>query len=374
MRLFNKRKDDGSFESLVKLINKSKDNRELTKSVQEWVPDIEKYDLSYWRDNIYSKKIKKIDFDKLPIALSDFYKSNDKVKTILFCMILEATIDELPYLTNLYMIRSFPEKWEILKETISTIIKKSNSPLINSIFCILLDNDPTGQYLTEEEKKNVIIGINDKLKNIYDCLSADKMDSNISESIGVLFNASTYLNDEYTRELIEKISEFSLNDEVIVFLLKYQLVNNIDINSDNIDKILDNKALNYIFFNMLDLIGKFDILKDKINQERIAMSKLIYWLMYPTELGGVPADIEKIDTIEIDGLIYYLFKFTDIDGFKDKGYMLGVAGGYEKDKLTVDDTGVVFSDFEQVRDDYENQSLELIEQLQDWFKSKNNKM
>ena len=49
-----------------------------------------------------------------------------------------------------------------------------------------------------------------------------------------------------------------------------------------------------------------------------------------------------------------------INYFADKGYMLGVTGGYEKGKLSVDDCGHTFSKFEPIQDDYVEQAKEIV--------------
>lgn len=372
MEVFKKEDNYGSFESLVKLINESNDDG-LIEQAKLWMPNIEKYDIDYWVDNIFSDNIKRIDFNKLPIVLDVFYKSNDKFTFMIFCMILESTIDELPYLTNLEKERLFVAKWETLKTTVASIIKNSNSALIDCMFLILLNNDPRGNYLTIEEKNDVIEGINSNLHGICNYLSNSKtINPDIYKSIEVILDASTYLNNEKTIELVNQISKLSLNDESLIFLLKCQLVNGIDIDMNNIEKILNNKPLNYKLFHVLDSVDKLNILEGKINQDDIATSKMIEWLIYPAELGQLPTDIKIIDTIEKDDLVYYLFKFsTDLEKFREKGYMIGVVGGYQKNKLTTSFSGVVFSEYEKVEDDYKMQGLKLIELIENYWKNRN---
>ena len=109
----------------------------------------------------------------------------------------------------------------------------------------------------------------------------------------------------------------------------------------------------------------FDHLKDKDltelmparyrTQAALAESNMVRWLVYPTELGRAPDQIEmkkvlSIDTESDDGILdYYLFRFRTLPphwAAKD-GWMAGVAGPFvRKESPTTDSNGGTFSDFE----------------------------
>jgi hypothetical protein len=109
----------------------------------------------------------------------------------------------------------------------------------------------------------------------------------------------------------------------------------------------------------------FDHLKDKDltelmparyrTQAALAESNMVRWLLYPTELGRAPDQIEmkkvlSIDTESDDGILdYYLFRFRTLPphwAAKD-GWMAGVAGPFvRKESPTTDSNGGTFSDFE----------------------------
>jgi hypothetical protein len=107
------------------------------------------------------------------------------------------------------------------------------------------------------------------------------------------------------------------------------------------------------------------------NQQLIAKSNLINWLKYPTELGELPQEIEYLDTIEKNGCCFYLFKFnSNKEAFKEKGWILGISGGYEKGKLTSSSTGATFSRFEPVSEDYIKQGNDIIDFIQNYWKER----
>ena len=60
----------------------------------------------------------------------------------------------------------------------------------------------------------------------------------------------------------------------------------------------------------------------------------------------------------------YEYKFTSVkDEFKDRGYMIGISGGFPKDKITTANTGDTFSKFERIEEDYKEQVIEILKLL-----------
>ena len=47
-------------------------------------------------------------------------------------------------------------------------------------------------------------------------------------------------------------------------------------------------------------------------------------------------------------------------------------GGYEKDKITSRNSGNTFSEFEEVKDNYKNQAIKLIEIINNHWKNRSN--
>ena len=106
-------------------------------------------------------------------------------------------------------------------------------------------------------------------------------------------------------------------------------------------------------------------------QEAFAESDMVNWLVYLTELGKPPDEIQLMKVVEVDtgsedGVVeFYLFRFRSaIDGMKDDGWMAGVSGYYKlADKPTTEAHGYTFSAFEKWRDKTPEQHVSDIRSL-----------
>ncbi len=372
MGLFKKKKTketSNNFDSLVAMINGAKDDDDLAQQAEKWIPDIENCSVDYWVDKIFGEDVNKLNIEKLPIVLDVFYKTTDKFKFMLFCMLLESTIEELPYLTNLENVPLFEAKWETLKNSLCSIIKNTHSALIDCMYLILLKNDPMGEYLSPEEKQDVIDGTNQYLNNIYNYLThQSEIHPNVYRSLEVALDTACYINDAETKSIIQKLSTLTIDSEALMFLVKYELVNGNAANPAHMEKIMSDRTLQFRFLRILDSLNKLSLMEDKMTQEDIVLARMVDWLIYPTELGKLPTDIQHVSSFEKDNLVYYILKFTtDLDALKDRGYMIGVTGGYEKGKLTTNDTGLTFSEFESITDDYEAQAKKIIDNMMKYW-------
>ena len=71
------------------------------------------------------------------------------------------------------------------------------------------------------------------------------------------------------------------------------------------------------------------------------------------------------------GYDYYMFKFrSDSEKFKEKGWMIGISGGYETGKFTQTTNGYTFSKFETVEEDFERQAKEIMELIETHWKQR----
>ena len=80
--------------------------------------------------------------------------------------------------------------------------------------------------------------------------------------------------------------------------------------------------------------------------------------------------IKLIEKFEIDNYICYSYKFKD-SKFKIKDYMIGVAGEYPKGKITSQDTGWTFSNFETLSDNCLEQAQLMINQIKSYWEQRN---
>jgi hypothetical protein len=74
--------------------------------------------------------------------------------------------------------------------------------------------------------------------------------------------------------------------------------------------------------------------REFLTQQAFAESEMVDWLIYPTELGRAPHEIELLRTVEArlggDDMLYYVFKFRTHPPHwaAEDGWMLGVAGPF----------------------------------------------
>jgi hypothetical protein len=131
---------------------------------------------------------------------------------------------------------------------------------------------------------------------------------------------------------------------------------------------------NYLFGELQDL-GKLSLFPEKFKtQSALAESNMVNWLIYPTELGRAPDEIELMQVVTTDtdaGLAdYYVFRFRTLEphwGAKD-GWMAGISGPFlQKDGLSTISGGDTFSRFEPWDSKTPEEHVEaVIETLDKW--------
>jgi len=121
---------------------------------------------------------------------------------------------------------------------------------------------------------------------------------------------------------------------------------------DSFSNTIDTRA------DFYDILSKFDkqslFPKELISFEKATESRLASWLLFPTELGAVPSQIElikKVDHLKNDTTFtYYVYKFR-IDephwAAKD-GWMIGVVGPYFRYSQPYDFPKGTFSKFSKI--------------------------
>jgi hypothetical protein len=113
-------------------------------------------------------------------------------------------------------------------------------------------------------------------------------------------------------------------------------------------------------------------------QAAFAEAEMVRWLVYPTELGRVPDQIELKKVVSVDAggtdgvLDYYLFRFRTLPPHwaAKEGWMAGVAGPFlRKDTPTTEAQGDTFSEFERWNSRTPAEHVgDVRELLEDWRK------
>ena len=126
-----------------------------------------------------------------------------------------------------------------------------------------------------------------------------------------------------------------------------------------------------LLVDILTRFGKQDLLPEKYKtQAMLAEGNMVNWLVYPTELGRAPDEIELMKVITVktpDGLSdYFLFRFRTLgDHWAAKdGWMAGVTGPYLKqNQPTTSDGGDTFSTFAKWESKTPDEHVQAIREL-----------
>lgn len=359
-----------NFEKLKEKINNLNcESKEELKSFEENL-DITLDNFNELVEDIFSDKIKELDLNKVPYIIDQLYQSNDKLKFMLCCILIESTCFDIPFITNLENYPLFRAKYETLKNTLITVYETVDNGISNCMALIILNNDPKFELLIKEEKDRLINATNRKLKDIIQYLKNSKnINSNVYGDLEVIIDLASYMNNKKITQQIEELTLLPLDFACHLFIAKYKLINKIPIKIEEIDKLLKDKKEIDRVVSIFESNNALNLLPlSQITQEEIAKSAMINWLKYPTELGEEPDNIGLLGTLDLNDEIVYVYKFKS-HIFKDKGYMVGISGGYEKDKITSISTGLTFSQFEKLENDFMKQAKKLVEFIKDYWKN-----
>ena len=359
------------FEEICEKINNTK-IEEIKDIIETW--EIEDKEIEESIKTVLNE-FPKIDKEKQPYLLEALYVSNDRFKFFLFCMLLEEYHTKLAYITNLENIALFKEKYIALIPTLIRVANDSYNGIADCMYLILLKHDPKGEFLSKEQKEEVLGAIAAKLTDLLAYYKQEEViHQSASTALEILLDVTCYLNNEEIDLLIQDIVETNkLNTACLLFAIKNYVIHDIQIKEEIVNKVATNPEYAYRLYNILEKEGKQDIFPKAYNtQEYIARMHMIEWLMYPTELGKIPDEIECIGTIEEKDVIYYIYQFKEAEGaFKDFGYMMGISGGFPKqERPTSFHTGITFSKFQPIEKDYTSQAKEMVTFIQKYWQEK----
>lgn len=130
-------------------------------------------------------------------------------------------------------------------------------------------------------------------------------------------------------------------------------------------------------YERLQELGKEPLYPPSLKtQKAFAESNMVEWLVYPTELGCAPDEIELISVVDIGTderpMDYYLFRFRTFPPHwaADKGWMAGLSGPFSrKDAPSTEAYGYTFSRFEPWDSKTPDEHIEAtLQVLDEWFK------
>ena len=336
--------------------------------------DINEDNFDQWVDSIFSDKINLFDMGKLPYIIDELYKTNDKLKFMLCCMLLESTCDKLDFITNLEKYPLFVAKFEVLVNTLTTVYEHVDNGIANCVSLIIINNDPKFNYFDAEMKDRIINATKRKLKDILNYLKKQNINSLVYEDLEVIVDMSCYLNDKEISNIIDEIDHLCKNENADIFIMKYKVINNMKISDKKLKMLKQDYERLWLLYSIMEKLNINNIYLNDVSQESIAKSNMIRWLKYPTELGGNPDKIELLGEFIYNNTKCFAYKFSK-NNFKISGDLLGVSGGFPLDKISSITSGYTFSKFENVSDNWEKQSNELVEFIVNCWKNRaeNNK-
>lgn len=176
---------------------------------------------------------------------------------------------------------------------------------------------------------------------------------NIRNMMSILLDIFSFLEFEFVEnELIEALS-FEDN-RLKAFAIQSLLAHGKDVNENILFEVAsDDETRNFLYGFLIEFDKEELFPRDFRNQKDIAVSELTNWLLYPTELGHTPSEIEFMEVIErydeeLGVVNFYLFRFkSDILNWEDVGWVVGVVGPYIKEsEPTLENHGYTFSNFE----------------------------
>lgn len=336
--------------------------------------DINEDNFDQWVDSIFSDKINLFDMGKLPYIIDELYKTNDKLKFMLCCMLLESTCDKLDFITNLEKYPLFVAKFEVLVNTLTTVYEHVDNGIANCVSLIIINNDPKFNYFDDDMKDRIINATKRKLKDILNYLKKQNINSLVYEDLEVIVDMSCYLNDKEISNIIDEIDHLGKNENADIFIMKYKIINNMKISDKKLKMLKQDSERLWLLYSIMEELNINNVYLNDVSQESIAKSNMIKWLKYPTELGGNPDKIELLGEFIYNNTKCFAYKFSKND-FKITGDLLGVSGGFPLDKISSITSGYTFSKFENVSDNWEKQSNELVEFIVNCWKTRaeNNK-
>lgn len=355
------------FKELKGIVNSNDKQADMDAAIEKWKVDIS----DKFIDDILNKH-GELKTENIPLALFSLCKSNNKAKTAVFCMLLEACCDDIPFIPPLENLRFHPEKLEFMYHTLATVYARCDNGIGDCMAFVILNNDPHMVVVPKQEKQIIHDATLRRIRLITDYFKEHGCENKEAvHSLAISLDLSTYINSPAINDELKRLAAIDLHPECKLFLLKTMAYNNIEGANKLVQELVDFDAKR--LFTILHSIKKAELLENSgITQEKIAYSTMKNWLLYPTECGDNLDKLEYVDNFLYEDYLYYIYKFT-CKGMEDNGYMIGVAGGYSQNELSTDLTGHTFSNFEPIGENYKQQAMDIIHLISDYWRKEADK-
>lgn len=323
---------------------------------------------------VYFKKYKSINSDIFPYIIEYYYSKDTKLEFSIACFLLEKLCNKVEFVTNLENIQLSEERFFEFLPVICKVVMQNVSGIADCMYMILLNNNKYYEKIDKKYKDEIVRSLY-KIGMALDYIEKTKITptKEMLVNIEIMVDVARLYNDPRILKFVERALDID-NIEVNLFAVCTLIYNNIPIADGYIEELAREDRTCKRFYKILREINKlFRFPEEYLTQERLARADMVYWLMHPAEIGDVPDKIEFVQTFEKNDEIFYVFKFqSNKEAFKDKGWMIGISGGFKKDiEPTIDNSGFTFSDFE-VFDDKKimEESERIIEKINEAWKKR----
>ncbi|WP_160671872.1 hypothetical protein [Clostridium sp. C8-1-8] len=294
---------------------------------------------------------------KAKLTTMDFFATYDNEEALkAYLKLLDKDCDKLSSLPigSLY---NNPRRGEVLFPNLLKYTDNKN--ITPDIYLVLLGFFSSGKidegYIVEY-KKQIIEDIRTYVDKVLDykiesdvSLWEDEEYCNLRSNAGIYFDLAGYIDDENVIFELKKLM-CCKDDKLKMFAYISLLRLGEEMEKDEALKIASCSEIRNFFYGNLQSLGREDLYPEQYKkQEYFAEADMVNWLVYPTELGGVPDKIELMEIFDTGEEEYYLFRFKcdTSESWSECGWMAGVSGPYDKaDKPSVSAGGCTFSRFE----------------------------
>jgi hypothetical protein len=337
-----------------------------------------------WKEGAFDytiEKCKTLDPQKLPFLIDALYRSDDSSKFLLGCAVLDTTCESLPFVPPLEDVEISDEKFKTFWEALISVWARCFNGIGDCMMLILLNFAGRKDMFTAEQVSKIIEITTEETTAILDWIEeSNPAPDQIPHSLELLMDVAGYFGSNELLDLAERA--LSVNNKTAqLFAAIALLKNDRKVSPRILETLAEDMETAYKLLMLLERVDRVDLYPEKYAmQSHIAKAHLCDWLIYPTELGALPDEIEQIQTMEYDFgddeapdiQVFYVFKFrSEKEAFRDKGWMVGLCGGYEKGvPLTTSSTGHTFSMFETLEGDGLQQGEKIFNLISDHWKQR----
>ncbi|MDE5756254.1 MAG: hypothetical protein K2I23_04120 [Clostridia bacterium] len=149
-------------------------------------------------------------------------------------------------------------------------------------------------------------------------LNIAQSDNDATNSLEYVADVCKYFINDRLLELLEQMMKLKSNN-IRYYALETLLDNKCDVSENAIRELAEDIEYADLTHGLLSKYGKAKLFPTEFaSAEYLAKSNMVHWLMYPTELGKKPDEIQLLGDTVIRKDTYYIFKYkSDSDNLSD---------------------------------------------------------